>query len=157
MDNDGRARIAGLGTAFTTSATLAVDVDPSFHGAAPELIDPRRWGFSSARATLATDVYAFAVLAWQVRMKLATSTDKELMKMGLLVQVFAKRSPFPDRSVVAGIHWMSNGHRPKRPRHPELSDRVWKIIEGSWKSDPSRRKKISEVVIILEAEVNAHK
>ena len=52
---------------------------------------------------------------------------------------------------------MLNGHRPARPNHPELSDRVWKTIKGSWEGDPAKRKKITEVVAILEAEVNAHK
>jgi len=49
---------------------------------------------------------------------------------------------------------MVNGRRPARPDHPELSDRVWKMIEGCWKSDPAQRKTITEVVTILEAEIN---
>lgn len=44
-------------------------LDRSFHGAAPELIDPQRRGFSDAGATMASDVYAFGVLAWQVEIK----------------------------------------------------------------------------------------
>ena len=52
---------------------------------------------------------------------------------------------------------MLNGHRPTRPDHPGLSDRVWKMIEGCWKGDPVKRKEITEVVAILEAEVNTHK
>lgn len=50
---------------------------------------------------------------------------------------------------------MLNGRRPARPDHPELSARVWKLIEGSWKSNPARRKTMAEVVTVLEAEVNA--
>ena len=157
MDNDGHARIGGLGTAFVISATPTADADASFYGAAPELIDPRRWGFTGARATTATDVFAFAVLAWEVGMKLATSADQSLTKWGLCGQVFAGRSLFSEQNVVAGVHLMLNGHRPARPRHPELSRRAWKMIKGSWKSDPATRKKISEVVTILEAEANVHK
>jgi hypothetical protein len=52
---------------------------------------------------------------------------------------------------------MLSGNRPTRPDHPELSDRVWKTIEGCWEADPAKRKKITEVVAILEAEVNAQK
>ena len=65
MDSDGRAYIAGLATAFTT--VLDEDVDRSFPGAAPELIDARQWGFTDTGATTASDVYAFGVLAWEVR------------------------------------------------------------------------------------------
>jgi len=60
-------------------------------------------------------------------------------------------------SKVAGVYSMLKGHRPGRPDHPELSDRLWKLIEGCWKSDPARRKTIAEVVDILEAEMDSAK
>ena len=52
---------------------------------------------------------------------------------------------------------MLSGRRPTRPNHPELSDRVWEMIEGCWRADPIKRKKITEVVATLEAEINAQK
>ena len=66
MGGDGRAYIAGLGAASTPSTVLAVDVDRSFHGAAPELIAPQRFRLANTRPTTASDVYAFAILAWEV-------------------------------------------------------------------------------------------
>ena len=69
MDGDGHAHIAGLATAFTPSTMLGEDVDRSFPGAAPELIDARPGGFTDAGATISSDVYAFSVLAWEVRAK----------------------------------------------------------------------------------------
>lgn len=45
-----------------------VDVDRFFHGAAPELADPRRWGARGAGASKASDLFAFGVLAWEVSM-----------------------------------------------------------------------------------------
>jgi len=50
---------------------------------------------------------------------------------------------------------MLNGRRPARPDHPELSDRVWKMINRCWKGDPAQRKTMAEVVTVLEAEVDA--
>jgi hypothetical protein len=47
---------------------------------------------------------------------------------------------------------MLNGRRPARPNHPELSDRVWKMIKGCWKGNPAKRKTVAGVIAILEAE-----
>jgi len=52
---------------------------------------------------------------------------------------------------------MVNGRRPPRPDHPGLSDRVWEMIEGSWVVNPTQRMTITEVVSILDAEVNPHR
>ena len=62
----GRVRIAGLATASIPSAMPGVGVDRFFHGAAPELIDPQRFGFIRAESTMASDVYAFGIVAWEV-------------------------------------------------------------------------------------------
>ena len=66
VDAHGRAHVAGLGVAFLLSAMPGVDIDRFFRGAAPELIDPQRFGLAGGGATKASDVYAFGVLAWEV-------------------------------------------------------------------------------------------
>ena len=49
---------------------------------------------------------------------------------------------------------MLEGHRPGRPDHPELSNHLWKLIKGCWKSNRAQRKTIAEVVGVLEAELD---
>ena len=66
VDARGRAHLGGLGVALLPSDTPGVDIDRSFHGAAPELAGHGRSGLASAEATKASDVYAFGVLAWEV-------------------------------------------------------------------------------------------
>ena len=66
MGGDRHAYIAGLGAASILPAIPTTDIDRAFHGAAPELIDPERWGLADAGATMASDVYAFGVLTWEV-------------------------------------------------------------------------------------------
>ena len=66
VDADGRVCVAGLGAASASFTTPAVNVDTFFLGAAPELIDPRRFRSAVAGATTASDVYAFGVLACEV-------------------------------------------------------------------------------------------
>ena len=99
MNVDGRVRIAGLGVASALSTTPAVDVYRSLHGVAPELIDPQRWGLHDAGATMASDVYAFAVLAWEVGMESTASLDKPLNEMGFMVRFFLGEFRFPTRAL----------------------------------------------------------
>jgi len=66
VDVGGHARLAGLGVACLPPATPTVDVDRFFHGAAPELVDPRRFGLTDTGATKDSDMYAFGVLTWEV-------------------------------------------------------------------------------------------
>jgi len=49
---------------------------------------------------------------------------------------------------------MLKGRRPGRPGHPELSNRVWKVIRGCWKDSPTKRKTMAQIVLVLEAEVS---
>lgn len=82
MGGDGRVRIAGLGTASIPSTASAMDVDRSFHGAAPELIDPQRFRLTDSGATMASDVYAFGVLAWEVSCEFVKSLGYFSDEMG---------------------------------------------------------------------------
>ena len=66
MNGDRYICIAGLGSASVLPTVPTQDIDRSFRGAAPELIDPERWGLADAGATMASDVYAFGVLTWEV-------------------------------------------------------------------------------------------
>lgn len=71
IDSEEHARIAGLGAALIPSPMPGVYIDRFFHGAAPELVHPQRARPSDTGATKASDVYAFAVLAWEVSMEFA--------------------------------------------------------------------------------------
>lgn len=75
MDDDGHVRIAGLGAASILSTMPVENTDRSFYGTAPKLVDPRRWWPADTGATMASDVYAFADLAWEVRTKFVASFD----------------------------------------------------------------------------------
>ena len=70
VDAEGRARIAGLGMAVIPSAVPTGSEDRSFHGAlAPELIEPWQWGLPDVGPTVASDIFAFALVAYEVRIK----------------------------------------------------------------------------------------
>jgi len=84
VGGDGHARIAGLGMAFVPSAMPVVGGDRSSRAAASDLIGVRPWGFNDTGATMANDVYAFAILAWEVSLMFVVSLDKPLNGIGLV-------------------------------------------------------------------------
>ena len=82
VDARGHARVAGLGSAFLLSAGPEVDIDRFFHGAAPELVDPQRFGSTDTGATKASDIYAFGVLAWEASLTLECLMNELLNIVG---------------------------------------------------------------------------
>jgi len=68
IDPEGHARVAGLGVALIQAPMPGVDIDRFFYGAAPELANTQHVGSISTGATKASDVYALAVLFWEVSM-----------------------------------------------------------------------------------------
>jgi len=65
IDAGGRVRLAGLGAVSIPSTMPGVDVDRSFD-TVPELIDPQCFGLSDTECTMANDIYAFGIIAWEV-------------------------------------------------------------------------------------------
>lgn len=70
MDLNGTARIAGLGSAYILGHATAqpeTKVKEPCRRSAPELMHPEEFGLSYPHTTKASDIYAFGVLAWEVR------------------------------------------------------------------------------------------
>lgn len=68
-------------------------------------------------------------------------------------QVFAGSRVFPLLVDTAAMYSMSGGTRPPRPHDPELSDRLWDMIDRCWANIPSQRITTQEAVEVLEAEL----
>ena len=54
----------------------------------------------------------------------------------------------------AVIFSVFQNERPSRPLHPEVSDRVWDMIQRCWRGTPSQRMTAADVVQLLEAEIS---
>ncbi|KAF9782225.1 kinase-like domain-containing protein [Thelephora terrestris] len=135
VDCDGAARIAGLGSAFVPKnhgIWSERDADLRSYGTAPELLrpDPPQ---SRPQPTKESDIYAFALLAWEL---------------------FAGHVPFPNIPQAAATYLLASGERPPRPDHPELCDEIWDLIERCWGGDPSCRPPIDNVLAILQEQLS---
>lgn len=103
VDLDGTARIAGLGSAHIPSQNhhtwSEIDAELLFYGTAPELVRPHPLE-SRIRTTKESDVYAFALLTWEVSYFPATlcRTFAKLCKS----TAFCRTGPFLGCTSVGG-------------------------------------------------------
>ena len=70
VDSDGTPRIAGLGSALIQSSGPVALSEGSFEltrCSAPELVNPDAFGLPGPQTTKASDMYAFGVLAYEVK------------------------------------------------------------------------------------------
>ena len=68
-------------------------------------------------------------------------------------QILTGHPPFFELTDVAATYAMFTGHRPPRPNHRDISDRLWEMVERCWHIVPSQRMSAGEAVIRLEAEL----
>lgn len=84
MGGDGCPRIAGLGAVSVPFSMPVEDTEgPSHEVLVPDPIEPLRWRSADAGPTAASDVFALALIACEVRVKLVTFDDKSLNGMRL--------------------------------------------------------------------------
>ena len=137
VDPDSTARIAGLGPAFVPSRNHAtwseVGTELWSHEAALESIRPDPPGF----IIITTKGSDFGLLTWEVSCSPLILFESLLIRTN---QVFVA-----DRYQFAAIHLPTNRIRPLRPHRPELSDRVWDMIQRCWHHNPSRRMPIRDI------------
>lgn len=111
---------------------------------APEMLDPESAGISGICAMAESDVYAFAMVMWEVcqfchrhRYYLTSS------------QVFTGSIPYVEYRVDAAvIRQILSGARPKRPTNAAeqgLSDTIWMLMEMCWSPDWKARPSVAFV------------
>jgi hypothetical protein len=127
-----------------------MDAELLFYGSAPELARPGPYT-RRMRTTKESDMYAFGLLAWEVNYFFLNLSQTSLNRTG--AQVFAGHAPFPGMLQIAAINRMVGGDRPHQPQHPELSNRIWNMIEKCWDIDPFRRLPIGTAFATIREEI----
>lgn len=69
VDSEDTPRIGGLGSVFVETSSLFWSEDPYqfTRCSAPELVNPEAFGLCKAQVTKASDIFAFGMLAYQVK------------------------------------------------------------------------------------------
>jgi len=118
-------------TTMQTTGTLrwlAPELLPDMLGRGIPITDPHN--------TMATDVYAFALVGYEM---------------------FSGTYPFHDiRSDYQFMVAVQQGRRPSHPQHDlcqirGLNDKIWDLIENCWTSEPSERPSAGQIVDHLQA------
>ena len=98
--------------------------------------------------TKASNMFAFGVMAFEVRkiyLHGMVSTHSR--------QVLTGSPLFSEMTEIAATYSILSGIRPLRLNHHEIPDPLWRMMEGCWQSEPSKRMSVGETLNILEMEL----
>ena len=75
----------------------------------------------------------------------------------VLEQIFAGHKPFSDTPDAGVILKLSQGKHPKKPEGAiqlGLTDPIWETVEACWKTQPSTRLTVTQVLEVWEKEIS---
>lgn len=133
VDIDGRARLADFGLARVVynnesfnHESNAIPKQGALVWSAPELLAPGRFGLEDQDPSQESDVYAFAMVIWEIF-----------------------TGVYPYSGDVMAAYSILNGIRPPRPADATelgLSDSIWHLMERCWDQDRHNRPTMEIVV-----------
>ncbi|KDQ55762.1 hypothetical protein JAAARDRAFT_133522 [Jaapia argillacea MUCL 33604] len=131
----GQARLADFGLSIFADSTQGAFTTSSGAGStrwmAPELMQPRQFGYDRARRSRPSDVYAFGHVC---------------------LEIYTGQPPFfEDNSEPTVITKVLAGERPTRPTRDDcygrsMSDELWRLMKLCWTHQPSERPSASKLI-----------
>ena len=155
VDKDGTPHIAGLGNAYVLPHFMARTPRTSTELPSHSRASESSWagmvlhGASATHRTEANDMRAFGAVIFEVR----TGWLGWHFRIVHSRQVFTGRLPFFRLPGTAATFLLVSSSRPSRTDCHEVSDVVWRVIEGCWDPVESRRMEIEKVVTLLGEEL----
>ena len=145
-----RACLADFG--FTTMAlnpSLSVSCGAELEGGttmfmSPELLIPKRFGFTESVPTPEADIYAFGFVIYQVY-----EQDGSYLSFTYTIQVLTGDTPFPKLRMADIVLNVVQGVRPPKPANAlaiGFSDMLWSFVQSCWDGDMELRPKVARVV-----------
>ena len=114
----------------------------------PELLVPKRFGFTGSVPTPEADIYTFELVVYQV-----CEHGRGYLPFTYIVQVLTGDIPFPNLRVTELTLNVVQGVHPPKPENASaigLSDILWRFIQRCWDGDIESRPKVSRVASHLE-------
>ena len=111
----------------------------------PELLVPSRFGQEKSTPTKEVDIYAMAMVIYQV----CAQQCPARMQLIPCLQVLSRALPFGELSGSEAVFKVSGGEKPTEPENAlelGLSDKIWKLLEDCWRSDRTLRPSIKGVL-----------
>ncbi|KAL0069535.1 Rho guanine nucleotide exchange factor [Marasmius tenuissimus] len=109
---------------------------------APELL------MGGCGTTKASDVYAYACVCYEVRLRTTIETPNNLTQPR---QIFTGLHPFPELPNEMAVAFnVAQGKRPSRPENtPRLTNPMWALMESCWDALPTSRPTADQVCNIV--------
>lgn len=109
-----------------------------------------------SHATMATDVWSFAMTIVEVRIFCAPFLCTPRRFMGNTLQIYTGSIPFSHIRNDAGvISSVALGGRPERTLCPQINDDIWAMLEISWDVAPNRRPSMATLCQFFASQVSS--
>jgi serine/threonine protein kinase len=148
IDDNEDIRLADFGLTVFADATNGHTscVGGSTRWMAPELFVPKLFGLDCYRRTYASDIYAVACVAVEVRIRGCVTFPPNTCPK----QACTKAPPFPNFPAgrfgeIAVLLHVIKGGRPERPLVDVMTDPLWRLVEMCWSHDIATRPRACEV------------
>lgn len=135
IDNNGNARLTGFSLLEITSDESAAErpsMGTSIQWMSPELLVPTEFDLTERRPTKASDCYAFGMTVYEV---------------------LSGQIPFFQYYLFGIVGMVLEGRRPMRPQGAQgvwFTDRIWRMLEICWMSQPVDRLDARTILLHLE-------
>ena len=112
---------------------------------APERLVPSKFGLEKGTPTTEADIYAVAMVIYQV----LTTQFLTHVRINSSVQLLTGQLPFSEPIGPEVVFQILKGVRPTKPSNATelgLSDGVWKLLEDCWQTDRQLRPSVKDVL-----------
>ena len=124
----------------TTNASVSSAIPGATRCMAPEIHEPKRFGFLHLRHTMASDVFSWGQACWQVSSFCFSRSSRVSDVNALGTQMWTGVLPFNDLNNAQALLAIVDGKHPERASSPRpIPDALWDAMTSCWQFQPASR------------------